>query len=335
MSVQFKTLFSVKLLHEYYGDVFEDLTLIVPEETARVLKNGKIIVKELNGVYHFFCEFQENNMPLVEFSNQSLKFALKLSNPNFFNFTDISQNNAVPLYSNASLASALDLAADVVPTGQFLTHPISLEDRPVTLSLESTKGNVISTQTVTVEHNRDHCSFEFKNALSGAYRVKETYLAANKVVNYYYHQEIFIQPIFSLIEIKIDSSFYTSPPEFIIQFNAKKEKLNYYVIADKYSPTDFSNLQITDTGFVKDSRSEIIFERVEVNNFGPEEFKENLLGEPDSKVSLFRSLNKVNRQHKSRKNIQLSLNGQMLISNLPAPGQDKPQANFIIHLANP
>lgn len=335
MSVQFKALFTVKLLHEYYVDVFKDLILVVPKETGIVLKNGKIIVKELDGVYHFFCEFQENNIPLVELSNQSLKFALKLSNPNFYNFTDISQDKAVPLYNNSSLTSALDLAANVVPTGQFLTHVISHEDRPVTLSLESIKGNVISTETVTVEHTRNHCSFEFKNAVSGAYRVKETYLAKNEIINYYYHQETFVQPTFSLIEIKIDSSFYTSPPEFTIQFNAKKEKLNYYVIADKYSPTDFSNLQITDTGFVKDSRSEVTFERVEVNNFGSEEFKANLLGEPNSKVTLFRSLNKVNRQHKSRKNIQLSLNGQMLISNLPAPGQEKTQANFIIHLANP
>ena len=86
---------------------------------------------------------------------------------------------------------------------------------------------------------------------------------------------------------------------------------------------------------MKDSRNEVTFERVDINNFGPEEFKVNSLGKPDSKVTLFRSLNKVNRQHKSRKNIQLSLNGQMLISNLPAPGQEKTQANFIIHLANP
>lgn len=335
MSVQFKALFTVKLLHEYYGDVFKDLTLVVSEETARTLKNGKIIVKELDGVYHFFCEFLENNMPSVELSNQSLTFALKLSNPNFFNFTDISQDRAVPLYNNSSATTALDLAGNLIPTGQFLTHLISHEDRPVSLTLESTKGNIISTEIVTTAHNRDNCSFEFKNALSGAYQVKETYLSTNEVINYYYHQEIFVQPVFSLIEIKIDSDFYTSPPEFTIQFNAKKEKLNYYVIADKYSSTDFSNLQITDTGFVKDSRSEVTFERVEINNFGPEEFKADLLGKLDSKVTLFRSLNKINRQHKSRKNLQLSLNGQMLISNLPAPGQEKPQANFIIHLANP
>ncbi|WP_114325445.1 hypothetical protein [Candidatus Colwellia aromaticivorans] len=335
MSVQFKTLFSVKLLHEYYADIFADLILVVPEATAIVLKNGKILVRELDGVYHFLCEFQENNIPVIELLNQSLQFGLKLSNPYFFNFTDIAHDKAVSLYNNSSLTSSLNIAASVIPTGRFLTHFISHEDRPVTLSLESIKGNVISTETITSEHTRNHCSFEFENALFGAYRVKETYPETNEVINYYYHQEIFVQPIFSLIEIKIDSSFYTSPPEFTIQFDAKKEKLNYYIIADKYSPTDFLNLQITDTGFVKDSRSEVTFERVETDNFGPTEFKENLLGKPDSKVTLFRSLNKVNRQHKSRKNIQLSLNGQMLISNLPAPGQEKTQANFIIHLANP
>lgn len=335
MSIQFKTLFSVKLLHEYYGDVFDDLTLVVPTEAARVLKNGKILVRKLGGVYHFFCEYQENNTPLINLSNQSIQLALKLSNPYFFNFTDIAHNKSVPLYSNVSLASSLDLAANVVPTGQFLTHFINHEDRPVTLSLESKKGNIISTEIITNEQARNHCSFEFKNAFSGLYRVKETYPEKNEIIDYYYHKELFAQPIFSLIEIKIDSSFYTSAPEFTIQFDAKKEKLNYYIIADKYTPSDFSNIQVTDIGFVKESRNEVTFERVEMNNFGPEEFKVNLLGKPDSKVTLFRSLNKVNRQHKSRKNIQLSLNGQMLISNLPAPGQEKTQANFIIHLANP
>jgi hypothetical protein len=336
MSVQFKTLFSLKLLHEYYGDVFEDIVLVVPEVTAKVLRNGKILVRELNGVHHFLCEFDENDIPVVNLSNQLLQFALKLSNPYFYNFTDIEHDKVVPLYKNSSLISSLDLAANVLPTGRFLTHSISHEERPVTLSLESTNGNVISTETITDEHTRTHCTFEFENALSGSYQVKELYPANNnEVINYYYHEEIFVHPILSIIEIKIDSSFYTSPPELTIQFDAKKEKLNYYIIADKYSPNDFLNLQITDTGFVKDSRSEVTFERVETINFGPEEFKKDSLGSSDSKVTLFRSLNKVNRQHKSRKNIQLSLNGQMLISNLPAPGQQKTQANFIIHLANP
>jgi hypothetical protein len=335
MTVQFKTLFSLKLLHEYYSDAFADLILLVPESTACILKNGKILVRELNGVYHFFCEFNENNEPVIELSDQSLEFGLKLSNPYFFNFTDIAHNKAVPLYNNLSLSSALDLAASVIPTGKFLTHLITHEDRPVRLSLESTDGNVISTKIITIADTRNHCSFEFKNAVYGAYRVTETYPATNEIINYYYHQDIFVQPIISLLEIKIDPSFYISPPALTIQFDAKKEKLNYYVIADKYSQTDFLNIQINDTGFVKDSRSEVTFERVEINNFGPTELKANLLGKPDSKVTLFRSLNTVNRQHKSRKNIQLSLNGQMLISNLPAPGQEKTQANFIIHLANP
>jgi hypothetical protein len=335
MLVKFKTVFSLTLLHEYYEDSFNDLVLVVPEVTARDLKNGKILVRELDGVYHFLCEFNENNIPVVDLSNQILRFGLKLSNPYFYNFTEIERDKVVPLYNNSSLISSLDLAVNVIPTGRFLTHNISHEERPVTLSLESTNGNVISTQTITSEHTRSHCSFEFKNALSGTYQVKETYSSSNETINYYYHQDNNVQSIISFVEIKIDSNFYSSPSNLIIQFGAKKEKLNYYIVADKYSPNDFSNLQVSDTGFVKDSRTEVTFERVEVNDFGPAEFNKDSLGNPDSQVTLFRSLNKVNRQHQSRKNIQLSLNGQMLISNLPAPGQNKTQANFIIHLANP
>lgn len=335
MSIQFKTLLSVKFLHEYYGEGFKDLNLVVPEETAKVLRSGKILVRELEGVYHFLCEFNENNEPLVNLSGHTLQFALSISNPNFFNFTDIEYDKSVHFFNNFSNPTQLNQASNIVPTGRFLTHFISHEERPVTLSLENANGNVLSTEIITEEDNRNHCSFEFKNVFSGAYQVKETYPLLTEIVDYYYHQELIAQPIFCLIEIMLDDSFYSVPPEFSIQFAAKKEKLNYYIIADKYSPTDFSNLQVSDAGFVKDSRTEIAFERVDINNFGSEEITTDLLGKPDSKVTLFRSLNKVNRQHKSRKNIQLSLNGQMLIKNLPAPGQEKTQANFIIHLANP
>jgi hypothetical protein len=335
MFVKFKKLFSLMLLHEYYEDAFNDLVLVVPEATARNLKNGKILVRELDGVYHFLCEFDENNIPVVDLSDQLLQFGLKLTNPYFYNFTEIERDKEVPLYDNSSLMSSLGLAVNVIPTGRFLTHNISHEERPVTLSLESTNGNVISTQTITSEHTRSHCLFEFKNALSGTYQVKETYSSSNETINYYYHQDNHVQSIISFVEIKIDSNFYSSPSNFTIQFDAKKEKLNYYIIADKYSQNDFLNLQVSDTGFVKDSRNEVTFERVEANNFETEHFNKDLLGTRDSKVTLFRSLNKVNRQHQSRKNIQLSLKGQMLISNLPAPGQNKTQANFIIHLANP
>ena len=57
MLVKFKTVFSLTLLHEYYEGSFNDLVLVVPEVTARDLKNSKILVRELDGVYHFLCEF--------------------------------------------------------------------------------------------------------------------------------------------------------------------------------------------------------------------------------------------------------------------------------------
>jgi hypothetical protein len=48
--------------------------------------------------------------------------------------------------------------------------------------------------------------------------------------------------------------FYDNPAEFEIRFNARDERLSYYVVARNYSLADLNALTVQDAGFADDGR---------------------------------------------------------------------------------
>lgn len=340
MNIRYKNLFSVTIEHDFYDAHCQDFDFLVPADTQILLRNGKLLCRIRKGILYCLYEASNAGNVLHDLSGQSLIFGLKLKNPYFTNFTQPSLEGTA-LYRNQTSATTLDAASPVSLTGTILLHQISDIERPVTLKLLDANDNELQSVTVPSTQNRDSISFDLTNIpdtgslRGGLYRVSETSSASNAQQSYYYQAELNRQGVFGLLDITIDSSFYTAPADLSIHFDSRQDTLKYYVIAKNYSNAEFTSLTVNDAGFSEESRPQINFSRVASGAFSANEIPRELLGDVDDKIALFKSSAAVNRQQKARKKIQLSRNGDVLISDLPSPGSDRAKADLFIHVVKP
>ena len=87
MITRFQKLFQVEIWHDYYGGPSFDFTFLVPLETAEQLRNGRLIAKCHDGRLAVFFAAKEGAEPCVFLAGRRLDFALRLTNPDFPNFT--------------------------------------------------------------------------------------------------------------------------------------------------------------------------------------------------------------------------------------------------------
>jgi hypothetical protein len=332
--MRFRILFIVSISHAYYSEGCKDFNFIIPADSAQLLKNGKLIAKMRDGKLYVLFEADETDNPLITIAGKTLRFGLKLLNPFFSNFTDFNFNSSTPIYKNSTNPDALDAVEESELVGQVFSHSLTDAVRPVTVTLKDDKGQVLRTDTITATNNRSTVSYDLTGQASGTYSVEESYSGNTQTVAYYSDPELQWQGIFGVVEIKVDSSFYNTAPEFAIAFAAKEEILKYYVVANKYTDAEFNQLFVSDTGFTEDNRTQVNFTKLGSTAFSDEEISPALLGDSDAKVVLFKS-QKVARQQKARKKIQLLKNGDVLIPHLPQPGADKANSDLIIQLSKP
>lgn len=329
----FRTLCTLAIAHGYYGNGCRDFDFIVPSDTARLLRNGKLIAKRLDGRLNLLFEADENGAALIPLAKTRLRFGLKLLNPLFNNFTEFA--GPTPLYRNSVVPESLDPPIGIVMTGHLLSHSISKTIRPVTITINNSTGQLLQTETITAENDRSTISRDLSEQAAGAYSVVESYPAETETVTWYSDADLLQSGVFGVVEIMIDSGFYASPPTFTISFNAKQETLKYYVVVSNYTANDFDQLSIADTGFAEEGRPRINFTRVPSDAFTSNDIPVGMLAKPGDKVVLFTSQGGVARREKARKNIQLSKNGDILIKHLPQVGQDRASGDVVIHISKP
>ncbi len=341
MSTQFKNLFTLSIDHDFYTANCQDFKFLIPQTTRQSLNNGKLLYRIQEGVFYCLYEADSNGLALNPLGGGRLRLGLKLLNPYFNNYSNFDLAGRTALYRNIASATAIDPVHTVTHTGTIITHSISDSARPVTITLKDDNGTVLTNLLIEASHNRSSVSFDL-NTLpdigklpQGFYKVTETYTATTQETDYYYESELLKQGIFGIVEINLDNSFYATPPHFSINFSSQQEILKYYVIAKNYSNAEFNSITVTDTGYAEESRPQIDFTRVASTAFTSAEIPATLLSGGDDKIALFKSTTTVSRQEKARKRIQLSRNGDILVSDLPAPSIDKAQADLIIHVAKP
>jgi hypothetical protein len=147
--------------------------------------------------------------------------------------------------------------------------------------------------------------------------------------------ELAQQSLSGIVEITIDEGFYDDAASFQIAFDSRAETLKYYVVARNYGVAEFDSLSVTDSGFNDDQRPQVTFSKVKADDFTAAEVPVALLGDADSRVVLFQSDAPVTRRAKGRQRIELKRNGDVIIANLPQPGQERTTAELIVHLAKP
>jgi hypothetical protein len=340
MTTNFKTLFVITITHAYYRERCEDVAFVIPADTIEWLKNGKLLGRELDGKLHVLYETDDDELAptaLKPVPGQTLRIGLRLINPLFSNFTKLENTFASTtfLYRNATAPTALDAPAKVQLVGHVFSHPLSDGARPVTATLKNKAGAIVQTEEVTAALNRPAVSYDLSGLAPGPYLVEENYQAGTVQTSYYSDPELVQAGIFGIVEVQIDNGFYSAvaPPKFEIAFNAREETLRYYVVATNY-PT--AQLSVSDVGAIEDGRPAIIFDKIASGDLSdPEKLSRDLLKSGSAEVVLFRSHDDVTRAEKPRKKIQLKKNGDVLITHLPQPRPENPNADLIISVSKP
>lgn len=330
-------LFSLRIAHGYYGAAEpDDFEFLWSSDSQQLLRNGKLLARIRNGVLHCLYECNADGSPRTTLAGQQLSLGLKLRNPWFANVTalDLPAVGSCPLYRNNTTPGSFDPPLTTIPVARLISHRPVLAERPLTASLRNDADQAVFSQQL--DNDSDAAVTIPLNLLApGSYRLHEQTGTGNRDTHYLLQPDLAAAGIFACCEIRVDVAFYTSPAAFLIEFAPRTEQLSYYVVAQNYSETEFAQLAVSDTGHLEQARPQIDFTRVDAAAFGADDIDPAILGAPAKRVVLFRSQSPVSRQRDARRNIQLSRNGEVLIANLPAPGADKPQADFIIHVAKP
>lgn len=337
MNTQFKTLFTVGVDHGYYSGDCEDIRFIIPEGTARWLRNGKLLTRTLGGQLHVFFEADDRGVALAAIPGEVLRFGLLATNPCFSNFTQLNANfpKTKPLYRNSASPTALDAPEGVTLVGRMLTHVLTVPGRPVTITLKDGSANALKSTDITAAENRVSLAYDLNGYPPGAYDVEEVSASGTKKTAYYFEPELDQAGVFGILEVILSSDLYKATAAFAIGFASREETLNYYIVATTEQASDLNPLSITDAGAAEDDRDPVLFTKIPSASFTDAEISPAMLGDSSKQVVLFRSQATVPRAERARRKIQLMKNAEILIPHLPQPGPGKTNADIIIAISKP
>jgi hypothetical protein len=337
MTVQFKRLLTVHVSHGYYGGRCDAADFIVPADTEAVMRGGRLIAKRVDGSLCLFYEASEGGGPLAPLKGQALRFGLKPVNASFANVTDLAfaPGALVSLQGNADRPDVLGPPDTAVLTGRVLRHAVSRDARPVTVTVRAADGATLGSETAAGAETPVIVSFDLGGADAGPLAIREQYADGTSAeTRGYLDAELQAVGVVGVVHLVVDPAFYEAPPEFTVEYGARKEVLRYYVVATNYKDKDFDDLVVSDEGFEEEKRDRVTFARVPSGNFGVEEQPVAALGGSDaSSVVLFKSQGLVSRRQGGRKNIRLKRNDDVLIDNLPQPQPERASADLVVHLS--
>ncbi len=334
--MKFSKLTEIKITHDYYQEMSNDLLFELTTESVALLNAANVKIVTSPGSVSLYSD-NDNKAHLDRIlKGKKLTMAVVISNPKFSLVTELPKsNNQLAVYRSSESSAMLNPPKSYLQVSGRFNYSLLIDERPVTVNLSDQTGQVIEQHLIDEESKLSAISFLTKKYSAGFYEINETKddTSHNTLISYL--PELPLNTI-ALIEITIDNRFYSSsPPVFTLNFSARSETLNYYIVASNYSDSDFSKLALTDAGFSEQSRSEIVFVRKEPNDFSSQHISAELLTSNGNRVVLFHSSSPVTRHRKGPKKLQLRLNGETLISSLPTPGSSSVTADFFIHVAKP
>lgn len=336
MIQSFAPLFTVAVKHSYYAGNCEDLEFFVPSSTAGTMQGGKVLARILAGRLHVLFEADETGVPVNSLAGQTLLLGLRLTNRSFSNFTNpvVSDARLTPFYSNGHDPTKLGPPQEVILTSGVHAYSPRSATRPLTLRLVDRLDKLFASQTLPP--GAAEGSFDLRALPEGQYWIDEVPgSAGDPDTHLFVSTELRNAGAWGLLAIEIDAGFYAAPPEFTLEFSARQEQLKYFVVAKNFTPFEFDQLNVTDSGFNDGDPLQLKFDKVLPGSFTPTDISPALLGGADKKVVMFRSQAAVVRGEQGRRKIQLTRNGEIQISHLPQPAADRAQSHFIIHLAKP
>jgi len=329
-TIIFRTLWTIEVRHAFHGGPCDALAFIVPPATERALAGAHAMARQLDGRLHVLIETDEDGDPLSQLTSSHFLFGLK---PREASFELITLPLGLPsgdsaVWDNTADADVLAGPRAVRVSGEQLRiEPRSLS-RPLTLRLFNS-ADVLHAQTVL---NVGDEAWMLPGLFPrGAWRVEEQ--AAGPPQS----RALLVEPelvgAWGLLNIAVDAAHIAAGHTFTLQFAARSDTLRYYVVATRFAEAEFNQVQVLDNGFGAEARPQIQFNRVLPAAFGAGHLAPTLLDPSGSaRIALFEAQASVARRARGPAGLVLQRNGDVLVGNLPQPGADRPDAQFVVHL---
>ncbi len=126
------SLFDLHLVHPYYADGRStDFMIDLNPDTLRFLKNHRCLLKPTPHGIRVLMSASDDGGPFLPISQGAVfGFHLRLQNPDFALFTDLSELTglAAPLYTNAGLGSAETLELALVSRQALYSESFGLRE---------------------------------------------------------------------------------------------------------------------------------------------------------------------------------------------------------------
>ncbi|WP_077000837.1 hypothetical protein [Variovorax sp. KK3] len=329
--IDFRPLWTVEVQHAFFGGTCDAMEFIIPPSTLRALAGAHAIALQRDGRLHVLYEAREDGQPLSPLAGRHFLFGLR---PRSASFDLITLPFGIPpgdaaLWRNAPDADSLALAAAVRISGERLRIEPRSTQRPLTVRLFDSSD----TERAQIVLNIGDEAWTPQGAFTeGPWRVEET--AGNgPPASWILHIAPELGGAWGLLDLTVVAAHVADGHAFALSFAARSDTLRYYVVAHRLSDTEFNQLQVLDNGFAAEARPQIAFDRVLPAAFGADHLAPGLLDPSGSaRMALFEAQAPVARRARGPAGVELHRNGELLVGNLPQPGADRPDAQFVVHL---
>ena len=138
-----------------------------------------------------------------------------------------------------------------------------------------------------------------------------------------------------LLQLQLHADHLATTRDFTLALQARQDLLRYYVVGRPFPAAEFDALQVVDEGSVADGRAPITFNRVAPAAFTPAHLQPTLLDASGSaRIVLFEAQAPTARRERgpTRLRLRVGIDGDTLTAQLPTPGGERPDGQFIVHL---
>jgi hypothetical protein len=329
--IAFRPLWTITVQHGFFGGDCDALGFIVPPATERVLAGAHALLRVVDGALHVLVEVDATDAPRSDLSGLRLLIGLKPREAAFDLITtplNMPRGDAA-VWDNTANANALGSPRAVRICGEQLRIEPRASERPLTLRIFSA-ANTLQAQAVL---NVGDEAWSLPGLYTrGEWRVEEQGVGA--AASWALWVEPGLVNAWGVLAISFDASHLPAGQNFSLSFTARSDTLRYYVVANRFGVAEFNSLSVQDTGFAAEARPAIVFNRVAPANFNASHLAPDLLDPSGSaRIALFEAQATVARRARGPAGLELHRNGDVLIGNLPQPGAERHDAQFVVHLS--
>jgi hypothetical protein len=329
--IAFRPLWTLTVQHGFFGGVCDALDFTVPPATERALAGAHAVLRVLDGALHVLVEVDDANTPLSDLNGLRLLIGMK---PREASFELITAPIGMPrgdaaIWDNAANANTLGGPRAVRISGEQLRIQPRNSERPLTVRLFDAT-NTLQAQTVL---NIGDEAWSLPGLYSrGEWRVDEQ--GAGPTVSWALWIEPELVNAWGVLALNFDAGHFPASQAFQLSFKARSDILRYYVVANRFGPAEFNSLRVQDAGFAAEARPAILFNRIAPAAFTASHLAPALLDPGGSaSIALFEAQTAVARRARGPGGLELQRNGDVLIGNLPQPGAERYDAQFVVHLS--